>query len=548
MRLLTSAVGLTLVAGALAAPAPPAAPDDVLQAIDRGIRFLRQREAGRGHWEDSAQVAAARPGGMTALAVLALLEAGVKPDDAVVRRGLDYLRKLEPKHTYCVGLQTAVFARVGDPQDRPRIQRNVDWLVAARVLRGGKLHGWGYDRNTAGADNSNSQFAVLGLDAGRRAGARIPADVWQSVRDFYLATQEADGEWGYSPDYGTRAGTLTMTVAGVNGLAITGAADAAARLRPDGTAAGCDVARPEVMARGLGLAWVGDHFGVAGRQNVYYGLYGLARLGRNAGPRMLGGRDWYREGAAYLLANQRPDGSWSSGQSVDAVPVVSTSFAVLFLAEGRTPVVLAAFAHGAGDAWDTKPNAARHLADYAGRELFHGRPLTWQVWDARKFEPAKADDLDAAAAELGRVPIVWLHGHRAPQLAVVQKELLRRYVARGGLLLADACCGDAAFGQAFRALAKELWPDDPLRPLPPDHPLWKAHAAVPPAAFPLEGIDCGGRLAVVFSPGPLSGWWDAGPGQSDRGDLAFRLAGNVLALGTKMMMPPARTTAAKPRE
>src|SRR4051812_15952416 len=93
MRLVASLAGLVVAAAALAAPAPPAAADDVLQAIDRGVRYLRTQEAGRGHWEESQQIAVTRPGGMTALAVLALLEAGVKPDDPVIRRGLDYLRR-----------------------------------------------------------------------------------------------------------------------------------------------------------------------------------------------------------------------------------------------------------------------------------------------------------------------------------------------------------------------------------------------------------------------------------------------------------------------
>src|SRR6476660_2729487 len=86
----------------LAAPGPAADPpgreplvEQVRTAIDSGVRFLRREERGRGHWENDL-VSIGRPGGTTALALLALLNCGVKPDDPVIQRGLDYLRKLDP--------------------------------------------------------------------------------------------------------------------------------------------------------------------------------------------------------------------------------------------------------------------------------------------------------------------------------------------------------------------------------------------------------------------------------------------------------------------
>src|SRR4051794_37215142 len=93
-------VCLALVVGlaALAAPLPAADPkpeplvEQVRAAIDNGVRFLRSEERGRGNWEGSlsqAGIAASRPGGASALALLALLNCGVKPDDPVIQRGLD---------------------------------------------------------------------------------------------------------------------------------------------------------------------------------------------------------------------------------------------------------------------------------------------------------------------------------------------------------------------------------------------------------------------------------------------------------------------------
>src|SRR4051812_4926110 len=65
--------------------------EKVRGAIDTGVRFLRKEERGRGEWERGLY-AGAKPGGCTALALLALLNSGVKPDDPLVQRGLAYLR------------------------------------------------------------------------------------------------------------------------------------------------------------------------------------------------------------------------------------------------------------------------------------------------------------------------------------------------------------------------------------------------------------------------------------------------------------------------
>src|SRR5262249_35417249 len=140
----------------------------VRAAIEKAVRYLKNVEKGTQKWEQDPLVASARPGGESALALLALLNAGVKPDDPVIQRGLEYLRRVEPKDTYVVGLQTMVYAEVGDPRAGPRIQNNVDWLIRARIYRDGRLRGWTYRDEGGSADNSNTQYALLGLHAGKQ--------------------------------------------------------------------------------------------------------------------------------------------------------------------------------------------------------------------------------------------------------------------------------------------------------------------------------------------------------------------------------------------
>ena len=109
-------------------------PPHRILAINRGENYLLALEKGHGNWEHAvpADLALARKGGTTALVMLALLNAGVPPDHEAMKRGLDYLRKLEPEITYTVGLQTMVYCLAGQESDKGRIQRNVAWLLKAR--------------------------------------------------------------------------------------------------------------------------------------------------------------------------------------------------------------------------------------------------------------------------------------------------------------------------------------------------------------------------------------------------------------------------------
>ena len=92
-----------------------------------------------------------------------------------------------------------------------------------------------------------------------------------------------------------------------------------------------------------GIDWLGSHFDVRqnlghGQQYKFYYLYGLERVGRLAAVRFLGKYDWYREGALEIVRQQNKiSGFWNGpGES----QLVATSFALLFLAKGRAPVLV----------------------------------------------------------------------------------------------------------------------------------------------------------------------------------------------------------------
>lgn len=554
--LVTLAVSLGCVlAGAARAAAQEPAPkeelvEQVRQAIERGERFLRQQEGGKGHWETGGpnMVAVMAQGGFSCLAMLALMNAGVPPDDPVIQRGLAWQRQQQFGQTYVVGLQTMVYAEAGYAEDKPRIQQNVNWLIRAMSGRGPGFRGWSYTERAGGnADNSNSQYALLGLWAAKNAGVDVPADVWRDIREFYIRTQQQDGGWFY--DQHRQVTTLTMTMAGFCNLLIAGMElnKGQQELLPDGTARRCGFyAENEPLARALRFIGSDRNFTLRPRAHQFYNIYGIERAGRLSGRRFLGGHDWYREGCDLLVKMQQRDGSWMvSGQLTDGWPVVSTSFALLFLAKGRTPVLISKFATGPvnGEDWNRKHHDVRHLVEFASRELFRKTPLAWQVYDARLLDNPNQETVRREASELLVSPVVFMNGHEKPALTDLQKQILKKYLEEGGFLFAEACCGAPAFKQGFKELMEELFPDAPLRPLPPEHPIWHSAFAVPPTEFPeLMGIDMGCKTVVVFSPQPLAGWyeenrWDRQAFGNTKGPMAFRLAGNVIAYATGLEVP-----------
>lgn len=528
-------------------PAAPPLVERVKVAIDRGIQFLRDQERGTGNWEAIDKASAAMRGGWSSLAMLALLNAGVRPDDPIIERGLKFLRGVEPEQTYVVALQTMVFAEAGRNEDRERIQRNVDWLIRTMLRDGTGCLGWTYGPSFGRIpDNSNTQYALLGLHAGHLAGARIERSVWKDIQDYYVRTQQKDQGWWYYNAATDRDPRLTMTTAGVCGLLISGMELNAGReqIRPDGTATNCGVYEVNHPVAD-GLDWIAAHFRIDQSINTFYNLYGIERTGRLSGLRFLGEHDWYREGCLYLTraGAQKDDGSWHERTHRDNWAVISTSFALLFLSKGRTPVLVTKFVHAPGDDWNNDRNDARHLVEYASKEVFRRLPLAWQIFDTRRVETRNDQAITNLVGDLLQSPILYFNGHKAPRFSGDQQKILKQYVEQGGFILAEACCGRKEFDEGFRALMKELFPENELKKLPPEHPLWRAHAVIPPDSFPLEGMDYGCKTVVVYCPKDLSCLWEANQSASGQGQLAFRLAGNIVAYATGLEPPRPRLTA-----
>jgi hypothetical protein len=119
---------------------------------------------------------------------------------------------------------------------------------------------------------------------------------------------------------------------------------------------------------------------------------------------------------------------------------------------------------------------------------------------SRRFHAVKL-----ASEELFNFPLVIMTGEGSFQLTDEERDNLRRFVSRGGFLLASAGCSSSDWDRSFRREMSRTFPETPLRAIGMDHPVFhtvydiKELTAKHGAPKPLEGISMGGRLGVLYS-------------------------------------------------
>jgi hypothetical protein len=295
--------------------------EKIAAARDKAIDFLKKQQHKEGHWEGTVLKLIDMEGGTTALATLALLEAGVPVNDPAVAKAIEYLAKLEPKKTYVVSLQTQVLVRVDAKKHAPQVQKNADWLIEKAIRKGDNLVGWSYPGQDL-ADNSNTHFAVVALSVAAQAGAKVDAKIWQQIRDLYVRSQTSGG-WGYYNDraLGGERATLNMTTCALLCLALAANHDKKAK----GPDPAFEKGMPALLRFGGGPS----------EKSEGYQRMATAELGRTLGvAEFTAGKEksaWYREGAEKLLREQNQEGSFARGSGIDGEPVLATAFGLYFL-------------------------------------------------------------------------------------------------------------------------------------------------------------------------------------------------------------------------
>jgi len=177
-------------------------------------------------------------------------------------------------------------------------------------------------------DNSNSQYAALGLRACLEANVAPPGETLKLAKKSWEGMQNKDGGWGYegagSESYGSMtAGALASLILYRHYLQEEWES------------------HPVVTK---GIQWLADHFTVKEHANwkgeqawFYYYLYSIERLGMLSGAARFGDHDWYRSGTEELIRRQHGDGYWLEPNTTGG-GVKDTCFAILFLRKATIPL------------------------------------------------------------------------------------------------------------------------------------------------------------------------------------------------------------------
>lgn len=321
-------------------------PERINGAIDSGVAYLRKNHSIHPQYRN-----------YLGLLGLTLLECGVAAGDPSVQQIAAWIRsrELDLAQTYELALAILFLDQLGEQRDRTLIRHFGQRLLKGRFDCGtwsytcagsDALRGWQNNlfrnrptvffpnhpvpqQSTYCGDNSNTQFAILGLWVAQRYG--VPAHpALRATEQYFRNTQMFDGSWTYRPKQ--LACRDSMTCAGLMSLAMRyGVRAGQGRdIRPDRPVSVHDAA----VLRGLRyLAQSLNKIGVRGfriagveaRDPLYF-LWSLERTAIIYDLKKIGEREWYPWAAQMLVETQLPDGRW-----VGLGDPAGTCFALLIL-------------------------------------------------------------------------------------------------------------------------------------------------------------------------------------------------------------------------
>jgi hypothetical protein len=169
----------------------------------------------------------------------------------------------------------------------------------------------------------------------------------------------------------------------------------------------------------------------------------------------------------------------------------------------------ASFTYGSGEQtriadWNLCPGDLQQLMRTASERL-------GVTYGADNFSLAGFD------GDPAKMPILLFSGVRTIKFSPAELELLRHYVLRGGMIVADNIAGGPYFYKSFREAMEQTFPELSFRVLPEDHPLYHIMVDVDQVSYPknlksrqplLEGMYVYSRVGVLLSKYGLGCGWD----------------------------------------
>lgn len=360
-------------------------PPEVQAAIQRGLNFIKGR-----------QLQTYEAG----LAIYAAISAGEKTDSDFVQKNVATILQhftgssysSPHHHIYGAAVDAMGLTAANRELYLPQIQIIADYIIKDQRENGA----WDYANQDHGGDTSISQYGSLGLWAAARAGVQIPPKVWDRSVKWHFRTHLKEGAFGYHPLGNEGLASHSMTVAAVGSLCI------GRIFLTDPTQTSVDLSEPDESAKtkkkdtkpfgvlekltptenaptddptktdqtgaykvtstrremdahiGGAMGWLGKNYTIDKPVGwpIYY-LYGLERAAALTNSEKVGGRDWYKDGCAFLVKTQKEDGSWFDQSGLNA----ATCFGVLFLTRATEKIA---------------PSAPKPVAQKAAKTLGEG--------------------------------------------------------------------------------------------------------------------------------------------------------------------------------
>lgn len=531
-----AAAPLPAAASSAAFPPSPAGLDErdlerAIAALTEGLLASRdpkqQWEPARVPSEESRQQA----GGYTALAALALVQAGVPSQDPRLAPAIDWLKATQSEGTYAIAVRIMLWASLPDAY-RPQLEQDLRTLLAGFSERAA---GWDYvgRPNSTLRDNSITQFASLALAMAARRGVAVPPRIWELLERRYLEMQLADGGWNYQ---GRGEARGSMTAAGVATLFMLD------RLRtPAPRARSARSASDAAILRGLG--WLESRFDAerhpGHHDHFIYWLYSLERAALAGGLGRIGDRDWFREGAVETIRRLcEPDpGSggarWRVREKTPrgaAIRLHERAMGLLFLVRGGVPVAVGVLA----DPRSPMTSGTREMAtltEWLGETA--QREFNWL-----RIDPSEP-------VETWLVPaLLWWEPASLPPADDPLWPRLGAFMARGGLLVGEFSGLPSSERSRARSVLATLHRGLAWSEVGPTHPLRGVLFRLPARTPRLEALGSGGRdWAIASFEGDLTRGIAAGPA---RGREAFETFANLwlTAIETDQAWPRLRSWSA----
>ena len=207
-------------------------------------------------------------------------------------------------------------------------------------------------------------------------------------------------------------------------------------------------------------------------------------------------------------------GRWDGAGHGESHPVIATSYALLFLSKGLAPVLVNKLKYGprdpqrplevVGDDWNRHRRDIRNLTEHIS-----GRPKWPKLLTSQEVDLARAVKSDGVNSLL-QAPVLFITGKDRPKFAPEELKLLKEYLQEGGFIFATPTCQATEFEAGLREVLTQILPpgEGELKPLTPDHPVYRSEHLLHSDSVPLLGVDFGCRTTVIYSPEDLGCLWD----------------------------------------